>query len=895
MAESGKKQGGKSSSKKPASFSKSAAVKKPATKKTAAKKTTAKKTTAKKTAAKKTTAKKTTTKNTSAKKAPIKIPQKIEENAHFEEFETLKLASAEKLDSKVIVRDVEREAPAVAKPEVSKLPVPTPKIATPEVAAPEPLPVFHPVSRPSPIEAPIKVPAKELKQQEIEKAVKTATKISTNERRRRGVFGEFGWTRVILATACITTAIFAVAYFVNIASQDMSLQVAATQSGIDAKYPSAPRGYELSDVTSSSGKVTMHYQSDEGEFSLTEESSAWDSEALLNNFIKTNYGNDYTVVREQGLTLYMGGNWEAWVNGGILYKLNITSGSLTKKQMKSIATSLQCDIIQGMETITRFAPSPTGYIHIGNVRSAIYPYLIARKNDGKFILRIEDTDRERYVEGATELIEDTLKWLGLEWDEGPLVGGENGPYFQSERLEIYHEWARKLLASGRAYVDATPAEKVDEYRRQCQEEKKPFLYRNFRPEKLNFEYQEGLPIRFLSQPKEYDWEDAVMGPMHAGPETQDDIILIKKDGYPTYNFAHIVDDALMGVTHVMRGVEYLSSTPNYLALYEAFSLDVPVLVSLPHILAPTGNKKLGKRDGAKSVTEYRDDGVLAEAMLNYLACLGWNDGSEQEIYTKKELIDRFSLDRIQNSGARYDETKLLWLNGQWIRRIFDEQGAKALYNRTVGFWPEVAKNASEDYKLKVLSIIYDRLKTLSDLKEMTGYFFEDPKIDMEMLKGNKFLKKLSEAELEDLLKKSIAKLSDISDWNENNLQDALNDLLSETERKPAELFSLIRIAVSFAPFSPALNLTLETLGKNVALARLNEVTRSIQILSHQKWVDDFADPCFVFVCFYFPSSSSSSSFLRLAATKKKIPEVAATPAATAKAVARAELLEEVTP
>lgn len=480
-----------------------------------------------------------------------------------------------------------------------------------------------------------------------------------------------------------------------------------------------------------------------------------------------------------------------------------------------------------MKCITRFAPSPTGYIHIGNVRSAIYPYLLAHQSDGKMILRIEDTDRERYVDGATELIEDTLKWLGLDWDEGPIVGGDHGPYFQSERLSIYHEWAKKLLKSGRAYVDPTPAEKIDEYRKKCAEEKKPFLYRNFRPSELDFEFKEGVPIRFLSDPKEYSWTDAVMGEMHAGPETQDDIILIKKDGYPTYNFAHIVDDALMEVTHVMRGVEYLSSTPNYLALYEALDLKSPVLVSLPHILAPTGNKKLGKRDGAKSVTEYRDDGALAEAMLNYLACLGWNDGSEQEIYTKEELIKRFSLDRVQSSGARYDETKLLWMNGQWIRKIFDEQGTRALYDRTVGFWPEAAKNWDEEYQLKVLTIIYDRLKTLSDLREMTAYFFADPEIDMEMLKSNKFLKKMSEAELEDLLKKSIAKLSDIDNWNEDTLQDALNELLDETGRKPAELFSLIRIAVSFAPFSPALNLTLNVLGKDVTLARLNAVARSI--------------------------------------------------------------------
>lgn len=479
-----------------------------------------------------------------------------------------------------------------------------------------------------------------------------------------------------------------------------------------------------------------------------------------------------------------------------------------------------------MKNVTRFAPSPTGYIHIGNVRSAIYPYLLAKQSKGKMILRIEDTDRARFVEGATELIENTLEWLGLNWDEGPIVGGSHGPYYQSERQEIYHAWAQKLIAAGRAYADPTTPEQIAEYRNKCNKEKIPFLYRNFRPTNTP-EWEPGIPLRFKSNPKEYSWHDEVMGDMHAGPEVQDDIILIKKDGYPTYNFAHIVDDAEMGVTHVMRGVEYLSSTPNYLALYEALDLERPKLVSLPHILAPNGNKKLGKRDGAKSVTEYRNDGVLAEAMLNYLACLGWNDGTEQEIYTKDELIDRFSLERIQTSGARYDETKLLWLNGQWIRKIFDEQGVEALYARTTGFWPDSAAQATDDYKLEVLSIIYDRLKTLSDLNTMTGYFFEDPRIDMDILINNKFLKKLSESEIENLLKVSIEKLTNLQKWDVDNLQDALNSLLAETGKKPAELFSLIRIAISFAPFSPALNLTLNVIGRDTSLARLNAVARAI--------------------------------------------------------------------
>lgn len=475
------------------------------------------------------------------------------------------------------------------------------------------------------------------------------------------------------------------------------------------------------------------------------------------------------------------------------------------------------------KAITRFAPSPTGYIHIGNVRSAIYPYLTAKQTGGKMILRIEDTDRARYVEGATELVEDTLKWLGLDWDEGPIVGGEHGPYFQTERRDIYIAWAKKLIAAGRAYADPTTPEQIEEYRAKCTAEKVPFLYRNFRPENTP-EWEIGMPLRFKAEPKEYSWHDEVMGDMHTGPEVLDDIILIKKDGLPTYNFAHIVDDAEMGVTHIMRGVEYLSSMPNYLAIYEALGINHPKFVSLPHILAPTGNKKLGKRDGAKSVVEYRDDGVLPEAMLNYLACLGWNDGTEQEIYTKNELIEKFSIDKIQNSGARYDEVKLLWLNGQWIRRIADEQGIDALFERTAGFWPET--DATDDYKKRVLAIIYDRLKTLSDLKTMTTYFFAEPTIDAAMILENKFLKKIAPAELKKLLEKTVVKLS-ATEWNADALQDALNELLAETGKKPAELFSLIRLSVSFAPFSPALNLTLEVLGKEISLNRLKKVVTAI--------------------------------------------------------------------
>ena len=486
---------------------------------------------------------------------------------------------------------------------------------------------------------------------------------------------------------------------------------------------------------------------------------------------------------------------------------------------------------------TRFAPSPTGYIHIGNVRSAIYPYLTARQNDGTFILRIEDTDRARYVEGATELIEDTLKWLGLEWDEGPIVGGPNAPYFQTERKQHYLDWATRLVKMGRAYADPTSPEAVQKLRASDSSAKVPFLFRNHRPDTANLSpaenlklWQSGLPLRFKAEPKNYTWHDAVMGDLSTGPEVCDDIILIKKDGLPTYNFAHIVDDAEMHVTHIMRGVEYLSSMPNYLALYEALGLERPVFVSLPHILAPSGNKKLGKRDGAKSVTEYREDGVLPEAMLNYLACLGWNDGTEQEIYSKAELIKSFSLDRIQNSGARFDEVKIYWYNGQWIRKIYAENGIDTLYRKIDSkFWPDSASAYGDDYKKAVLGIIYDRLKLLSDLRAFTEYFFTEPKINLEYLQNNKYIKKLSETEQRDLLSATIEKLQTISadNWTADNLQTAFNELLEKTGKKPAELFSLVRIAISYADFSPALHLTCAVLGRDRTLARLNSTRSAI--------------------------------------------------------------------
>ena len=470
-----------------------------------------------------------------------------------------------------------------------------------------------------------------------------------------------------------------------------------------------------------------------------------------------------------------------------------------------------------MSTVrTRFAPSPTGYIHVGNVRSALFPYLLARQQGGEFILRIEDTDRARFVPGAEDLILDVLEWLGLDWDEGPRRGGERGPYHQSERLAIYHRWAQKLIDKGLAYADPYTLEEVQSYREQAKAAKKPFLYRNYRP-KNPPQWDGTRPLRFkVSDPKRYTWHDPVMGELSAGAEALDDFILIKADGYPTYNFAHIVDDAEMEITHVIRGLEYISSIPRYLSLYEALEITPPVLACLPHIMAPDGKKKLGKRDGAKSVTDYRTDGILPEAMLNFLASMGWNDGTEQEIFSKTELIEKFSLERVQRSGARFDEKRLLWMNGQWIRSLALDD----LYERTSPYWTSSAANFDETYKKKILALVQDRLKTLAELPLMTRYFFEEPARNDELIFANKQLKKLPLDEIKNLLAQAIVTLGEIDDWTPENIQNSLNQLLEKTGQKPGVLFSLIRVATTWAPFSPQLNDTLALLGKETTLARL---------------------------------------------------------------------------
>lgn len=347
--------------------------------------------------------------------------------------------------------------------------------------------------------------------------------------------------------------------------------------------------------------------------------------------------------------------------------------------------------------VTRFAPSPTGLLHVGAIRTALFAYLFARKHKGTFLLRIEDTDKKREFPGALQQIIDSLTFLGIDYDFGP---DKSSPVFgsliQSERLPIYHKYAKELSEKGHAYVDAYTNEEMLSFRLKADEEKRPFLFRDHRPDILNHTWSVGKSLRFkVQEVKKTRWIDAVRGELEAGEEALDDFILMKEDGFPTYNFCHIVDDIEMNVTHVMRGEEFISSAPKFLSLYEALGIAPPIFITLPPVLGEAGGKKLSKRDGAKSALDYRDDGYLNIALFNFLAFLGWNPGGERELYSQEELIEIFDIDRIQKSGARFNAEKLDWYNKEYLKTLPTDEVETHL----------LSYFEKEDYS----QVIYDRI------------------------------------------------------------------------------------------------------------------------------------------------------------------------------------------
>lgn len=456
----------------------------------------------------------------------------------------------------------------------------------------------------------------------------------------------------------------------------------------------------------------------------------------------------------------------------------------------------------------RFAPSPTGYMHVGGFRTALFNWLFARNQNGTFILRFEDTDRERLVEDAADYIMDGLEWLGLHWDEGPRIGGDYGPYWQSERLDRYQKHAETLLEQGWLYRDWTPPEELERMRQAAQKEKRPFKVDR---SQLTTDGSPDEPhvLRFaIDESYDPSWDDVVYGQQSRKGNELDDFVCIKSDGWPTYNFANVVDDHLMDVSHVLRGDEFLSSTPKFLQLYAAFGWEPPVFVHVPPVYGPD-KAKLSKRHGALGALEYRDHGYLPEALINFLATLGWNDGTTQEIYTAGELVERFSLERIQKSPAVFDSQRLDWISGHHIRALSLDD----LSQRAEVFWPDAARDATVDYKRHVLTLVHERLKYLGELPDVTWFFFADPNEYPEQLDMDNVRRWLP----------CVLETIESSDFSESDLEERLRGLVEEMDVKTGELFKVIRISITGQTAAPGLFETMHALGKETVMRRLNAV------------------------------------------------------------------------
>ena len=483
------------------------------------------------------------------------------------------------------------------------------------------------------------------------------------------------------------------------------------------------------------------------------------------------------------------------------------------------------------KVVTRFAPSPTGFMHVGNLRTGLFAWLWARKNNGIFILRIEDTDKKREVLGSIEHIKKSLRWIGMDWDEGPEIGGLHGPYIQSERMseiKIYEKYAQKLIENGYAYADNKTEEELDVLRKKAEEEKRPFLYREYRPENPE-EWKVGMPLRFkIKELKRTTWQDAVRGELSAGPEALDDFILIKSDGYPTYNFAHIVDDIEMSVTHVMRGQEFISSTPNYIAVYEALGAEQPIYVTAPPIMSEGGNKKMGKRDGAKDVLEYKEEGYLPETMMNFLAFLGWNPGGEKEFFSQEELISAFSLEKIQKSGAQFNEEKLDWLNKEHMKILPIGVRNKEIISRLLV--NEKIKSSgllgNTDFVSKLCPIIFDHISKWSDIDKLIeekelDYFFQKPEIDRKMLawKGNQ-----PEEEIKENLSHVLNLLKGSPEDNFTDVEKIKSIVFDyATEKGRGNVLWPLRVALSGKEKSPDPFTLIYVLGKKETIERIESV------------------------------------------------------------------------
>ncbi len=472
----------------------------------------------------------------------------------------------------------------------------------------------------------------------------------------------------------------------------------------------------------------------------------------------------------------------------------------------------------------RFAPSPTGSPHVGNIRTALFAWLFARHHAGSFTLRIEDTDTARKVEGAVEAIIDSLKWLGMDWDEGPEVGGKNAPYFQSERLELYNYAAQQLISQGDAYYCYCSPERLAEMRKEQARRKQPPGYdRHCRDLPVDLwaeKAAEGIrPVIRFKTPLEGQtrFSDLVWGEVKFENNTLDDLVLLKSDGYPTYNLANVVDDHEMEISHVIRAEEFISTTPHHVLLYKALGYEPPQFAHVPRVLG-SDRSKLSKRHGAVSIEEFQKQGYLPEAMVNFLALLGWSLDDKTEIMSRRQLIENFSLERVSKTAAIFNSEKLDWMNGVYIRAISPEDFVqRALPFLDKGLPPEVKRPLPIDYARRMMPLIQERAKTLDEVPDLARFFFVDRlEYDDSLLIGKNMDKESSLHALE----VSIKRLEKLKAFDEESLEGLLRPLAVELELKTGQLFGTLRVAVTGLTAAPPLFQTMAVLGKEQCLKRI---------------------------------------------------------------------------
>ncbi len=477
---------------------------------------------------------------------------------------------------------------------------------------------------------------------------------------------------------------------------------------------------------------------------------------------------------------------------------------------------------------TRFAPSPTGYMHVGNLRTALYAYLLAKRNQGSFILRIEDTDQERYVEGAVDIIYNTLRDTGLLWDEGPDIGGEVGPYIQSERMGMYGGYAQQLIDNGHAYRCFCDKERLEEVRKLQTASGISPKYdghcSRLTKEEIDEKLAEGVPFvvrQKIPETGSTTFHDMVFGDVTVENTTLDDQVLMKSDGMPTYNFANVVDDHLMGITHVIRGNEYLSSTPKYNLLYEAFGWEIPVYIHCSPVMK-NATEKLSKRNGDASYGDLVAAGYLKDAVLNYIALLGWSPGGENEIFSLDEMIQAFDPSGISKSPAIFDTQKLRHINGEYIRRLSPEA-----FTELAAPW--IKKTVTRaDVSLPIIAqVLQARTETLADIPEQVDFVDALPEYDLELFVSKK-MKTTRESSLA-MLREILPVLEGLDDFSMQSVHDALFELIARLEVKNGAVLWPLRVAVSGKQFTPGGGIEIcAILGKQDAVARVKTGIRLLE-------------------------------------------------------------------